>query len=463
VSSGSLTREAPESSAPPAGRTGATLPNHHLPDHHLPDHHPGRAPFRSDIEGLRGLAVLLVVAFHAGVPWLPGGFVGVDVFFVLSGFLITGLLVDQLRHTGTVSLTGFYARRVRRLLPHGTLVLIASGLAAHLLLPPLDHPQVAGDISAAALFWANWHFAAAATDYLTATDQSVVLHYWSLSVEEQFYLRLAADPAGRHQGRGCGALLVGRHAPTGLDARHARPRLLRDVGAAHRAVRPVRLLRRTHQGLGARGRWRHRAGPAGLGFAPRWSAAFAGWAGVTLVVWRPLRFDEGTVFPGSAAAVPVSGAALLIIAGARLPYAGASGLLSARPMTWLGRHSYGFYLWHWPCLVLLREHYGSTGETGEAQSVPAWAVTVTIAVSLALAVIGARIVETPIRRSRRLARGRARSLALGGALTACAVLTASLVLDPRLGHRRDRRDDRPGCPVRRPRALERAEPRTGAR
>src|SRR5476649_2483647 len=160
------------------------------------------AGFRPDVEGMRAVAVLLVVAFHAGMAALAGGYVGVDVFFVLSGFLITGLLLDELKRTGTLSLPRFYARRARRLLPMATLVLVATVALAHRYLPPLDFASLTGDVRAAALYFSNWHFAALSTDYMSDPNKSPVLHYWSLSVEEQFYiawplLLLAVTAIGR--------------------------------------------------------------------------------------------------------------------------------------------------------------------------------------------------------------------------------------------------------------------------
>jgi peptidoglycan/LPS O-acetylase OafA/YrhL len=147
-----------------------------------------RDRFRGDIEGLRAVAVTSVVAFHAGVGFISGGFVGVDVFFVLSGFLITGLLVDELARTGRISLTHFYARRVRRLLPLAALVLAATAAATQVLVPAIDRAGVAVDLAAAALGVANWRFALQATQYMADTDKSPVLHFWSLGVEEQFYV-----------------------------------------------------------------------------------------------------------------------------------------------------------------------------------------------------------------------------------------------------------------------------------
>src|SRR5436190_9522270 len=126
----------------------------------------GSDRFRPDLEGLRAVAVLLVLLYHAGLPGLGGGYIGVDVFFVLSGFLITGLIVRELRSTGHVSLPSFYARRARRLLPAALAAIAVTVVASVLFLPPLRMPDVAGDAAAAALYVSNIRFAAQATDYL---------------------------------------------------------------------------------------------------------------------------------------------------------------------------------------------------------------------------------------------------------------------------------------------------------
>ena len=147
-----------------------------------------RQSFRTDVEGLRAVAVLAVVLFHAGLPGAGGGYVGVDVFFVISGFLITGLLWRELRGTGRVAFAAFYARRVRRLLPAAVVVLVATVAAATFWLPALQARAVGRDAVAAALYVANYRFAAQRTDYLTSdAPPSPLLHYWSLGVEEQFY------------------------------------------------------------------------------------------------------------------------------------------------------------------------------------------------------------------------------------------------------------------------------------
>ena len=149
-----------------------------------------RAPFRPDIEGLRAIAVLLVLAYHARVPGLTGGYIGVDVFYVVSGFLITGLIVRELQSTGRVDLRGLLrAPRATVCCPAALVVIALTVIASAIVLPPLRMVDVAGDGAAAALYVSNIRFAAQATDYLQAElDPSPLLHFWSLGVEEQFYL-----------------------------------------------------------------------------------------------------------------------------------------------------------------------------------------------------------------------------------------------------------------------------------
>ena len=145
--------------------------------------------FRPDVEGLRALAVAAVVVYHAWPQWLPGGFVGVDVFFVVSGFLITSLLLREFESTGTISLRRFWARRARRLLPAATVTLVATAVAGRLLLDGLSTGVLARDLAAAAGMVANIRFGMIGDDYLTSSlPPSPVLHFWSLAVEEQFYL-----------------------------------------------------------------------------------------------------------------------------------------------------------------------------------------------------------------------------------------------------------------------------------
>src|SRR5687768_18099485 len=152
--------------------------------------HAQRQPtFRADVQGLRAIAVLTVIAGHAGVPFLPGGFVGVDVFFVISAFLISQLLFREVERSGSVSIRDFYARRARRILPAATLVTIATLVASLLWLSVVDALEVVTDAVWVTFFAANIRFAAVGTDYFAQEEgPSPLQHYWSLSVEEQFYL-----------------------------------------------------------------------------------------------------------------------------------------------------------------------------------------------------------------------------------------------------------------------------------
>jgi peptidoglycan/LPS O-acetylase OafA/YrhL len=377
------------------------------------------------------VAVVLVVAFHAGVGAAGGGFIGVDVFFVLSGFLITGLLVDEIARTGTISLADFYARRIRRLLPLATLVLAATAAATYALVPPIDRKGVAGDLVGAALWTANWRFAAESTQYMADADKSPALHFWSLAVEEQFYvvwplvLLLVVGGTGLALRawsvafrRICLALTLvvavslwlswvqtAAASPFAYFGLHTRAWEL-GIGAALALLRPaLRLLtRRAAQG--------------------------AALLGVCMVVGSAVVMDESTPFPGTAALVPVLGTALLVAAGARLPDGPVSGTLSAPVPRYLGRISYAWYLWHWPVLVLATARWGQVtiADDGTASSHASWqVVTVAVAVSLCLAVLSHHAVEQPIRQAGFLKVSRRRSLTAGGLLVTTS-LTASLAL-----------------------------------
>nr|WP_281268703.1 acyltransferase family protein [Vallicoccus soli] len=386
------------------------------------------------MEGLRAVAVGLVVAFHAGVGALAGGYVGVDVFFVLSGFLITGLLLHELRTTGTVSLRRFWARRARRLLPMSTLVLVVTAVVSYLVLPPLDHGGLAGDVRAAALYVANWQFAAESTEYMADTDKSPVLHYWSLAVEEQFYV---AWPLLLLLVAGAG---LARRSPRVAVTRVAL--LLAVVGGLSFAVSA--LTTRTagpvaYYGLHTRA-WELAVGAA-LALAaplvarvPRPAALAAGWAGLLAVVVAALAYDSTTVFPGAAAAVPVLGTALVVLAGGTAAVgtsAGVPRLLDNRALRYVGRISYGWYLWHWPCLVLAGALSGGTaggdalvGGAGGAARGSTLATLAAVVVSFGLAALTHRLVEEPVRHARGLALRDGRSLALGAGLTAVAVVAS---------------------------------------
>jgi peptidoglycan/LPS O-acetylase OafA/YrhL len=381
--------------------------------------------FRRDIEGLRAVAVLAVVLFHAGVPGITGGFVGVDVFFVVSGFLITGLLWREVETIGTVRLARFYGARARRLLPTASTVVVATAIGAAALLPPLQARDVLGDGIASALYVGNYRFAVQGTDYLGAdAPPSPLQHYWSLGVEEQFYLLWPALMIGtawfaRRRGRRTDAEAAPSMTPYLL--------VLASVASASFAVSLAwtrTLPPWAFFSLPARA-WELAAGGLVALSARQWSrlpspsAAVAGWTGLALIVVACTRLDGTTPYPGAAGLLPVLGTVLVVGAGCAEPRWGVGCGLSLPPMRALGRLSYSWYLWHWPVLLLapplLGHSLGLAGRLGAA------------VVSGGLAVLTLQLIEKPGRFAAPLRRSAARSLALGGAVTAGAV-SAGLVL-----------------------------------
>ncbi|MEX2290113.1 MAG: acyltransferase family protein [Mycobacteriales bacterium] len=367
--------------------------------------------FRPDIEGLRAVAVLLVVASHAlGAP--TGGYVGVDVFFVVSGFLITGLLLREHAHRGRISLRDFYARRVRRLLPAAVLVLAVTNLAAYLLFAGERAGQAVRDSLWSLGFLANVRFTTIGTDYFDDTrPPSPVQHYWSLAVEEQFYvvwpllLLAALWLAGR---RGAGAVLVLATAASFAWSVHL---TAADATVAYFAT-PARAWELGVGALLALG--------AQSGVVQRLPLRFAvglGWLGLYGIVLSAVLFTERTPFPGLAAVLPVLSTALVLQAGE----AGAAdrNRVLVNPVSrYLGRLSYSLYLWHWPVLVI-----------GVAVLPASLGVVVPLVATFILAALCHHLVEEPVRRSSWLARRPApRSLPKGSGRRAAVALSATAAL-----------------------------------
>jgi peptidoglycan/LPS O-acetylase OafA/YrhL len=372
------------------------------------------------------VAVVLVVAFHAGFAAVAGGYIGVDVFYVISGFLITGLLVDELERTGSIAFAAFYARRVRRLLPMALLVLIAVAVGMEFFTPPLFRPEIRLDAISAALYYSNWQFALNSVDYLgLGAAQNPVLHYWSLSVEEQFYLvwplllvaavrlRLrGADPGARIRlGAVIGIAGVWSLAYS-LVATPAHPTIAFfatttrvwefAVGAGVALLAPS--LRRV----------------------PRPAAILVGVAGLAAVVASAVLYTATTQFPGTAAIAPVVGTAAIIAAGLAAPLAGVGALLSLRPLRYVGRISYPWYLWHWPCLVFAHtaRWAGPGGKIG-------WIATaLAVGVSFALAASTHVLVEAPMRRAAWLATSGRRVVGFAGAATAAGIFALGIAGGP---------------------------------
>ncbi|MGY1864964.1 MULTISPECIES: acyltransferase family protein [Nocardia] len=380
-----------------------------------------REGFRPDIEGIRAVAVAAVVLFHAGVPGVGGGFAGVDVFFVVSGFLITGILCRAAVATGTVGLVRFYGARARRLLPAAGVVLVATAIAAAALLPPLQAREVLGDAVACALYAGNYRFALHGTDYLAAdAPPSPFQHFWSLGVEEQFYLVWPALVIAT-------TWLV-RRRRSGSTGPLPYLVVLGVVAALSFAVSLIwteTLPPWAFFSLPARA-WELAAGGMVALTAAVWSrlpegvSAVAGWAGFGAILAACVHLDENVPYPGTAALLPVLGTVLVIGSGCSGTRFGAGRVLAVPELRAIGRVSYAWYLWHWPVLVLapqvLGRPLGSVGALGA------------VAMACGLAMLTQRLVEDPVRFAVRL-RGSARlSLACGGASTAIAICVALALL-----------------------------------
>ncbi|MFI5935787.1 acyltransferase family protein [Actinoplanes sp. NPDC051494] len=342
--------------------------------------------FRPDIEGLRAVAVTLVVLGHAGLSRLEGGYVGVDVFFVISGFLITTLLLKELGRTGRISLSTFYARRATRLLPASTLVVIVTLIGSWLWLPATRFASIATDALVSTFYGINWRLAAEGTDYLNATAApSPLQHLWSLAVEEQFYLvwplLLLAIWAWR---RGTA---------------HRVP-----VIVALSTIVVVSLAVSVHQTTTA-APWAYfgahtRAFELAIGAlvavaggalarTPRIWSWILTWGGLGAIGTAAIVFDDATAFPGFAALLPVLGTAALIAGGTTGARGGAVSLLGTWPLQQIGKLSYGWYLWHWPVLMI-----GPAALGREAS------LTLNLALALGalmLAVASYHLVENPVR------------------------------------------------------------------
>ncbi|MDB4878343.1 MAG: acyltransferase 3 [Gemmatimonadetes bacterium] len=379
-----------------------------------------RPGFRPDIEGMRGAAILLVVGFHAGVSWLAGGYVGVDIFFVLSGYLITGLLVRELRRTGDVDLAEFYARRALRLLPALLVVLLATIGIALWLYAPIDQRLIASNGRAVALYWSNVLFAQGAVDY-HANSANPFLHTWSLAVEEQFYIIWPLL-----------FVLVGRaYGASGSTRRRIATWVA--VAGALSFVASLYVTRVAQP-------WAFFGMPTRI-----WEFALGGlvalavndepltdwkWgtllqvAGLVAIGIAVLSYHQGMPYPGGPALVPALGGAAILAGGRRAPTGPVTGVLSASPLRWLGRMSYSWYLWHWPLVGAAAVVDWEIGVAGRL----AWS-----AAALGLAMLTYYFVEEPARRGK-LFRGRPQllsALALGASVVAALIAYGAMFVAAR--------------------------------
>jgi peptidoglycan/LPS O-acetylase OafA/YrhL len=368
--------------------------------------------FRPDVEGLRAVAIVAVVLAHAGVGLAAGGFAGVDVFFVISGFLITQLLVRELDCTGAISLTRFFAGRVKRLMPQVLVAIAAVVVASSLLLSPVRADLVADDVMAAGVYAMNWRLSASAVDYFAAGDADRPLdHFWSLAVEEQFYvvwpllLLLLACLLRRRRGALHGTLTVVLAAIAGTSFAFA-VRLADTAPEQAYFSAPARAWELAVGGLLALVLLRRPL--------PRAATAAAGWGGAAAIAAAVLVLDAGAAMPGAPALLPVLGAAALLAAGTSAAPSLPTRALSTRPARFVGRISYAWYVWHWPALVF------AAAALGPLTTLEGLAVSMA---SLVPALFTHRFVEEPLRRSKAHLR-RPRAI-LAAALAGPAVAVAS--------------------------------------
>jgi peptidoglycan/LPS O-acetylase OafA/YrhL len=373
--------------------------------------------FRPDVEGLRAVAVLLVVFYHAGLSHLSGGYVGVDVFFVISGFVITRVLLRERASRGTTSILGFYGRRCRRILPAATLVIVVTVAATYAVLGIVGGDATAIDGRWAAVFLSNFHFATTNTNYLNANRlPSPLQNFWSLSVEEQFYLLYPTF-----------FLVLSRLKRASFDARLATGLVAVIVGSFALSVAQTssnataayfspftRAWELALGGLVA-------VGATWLCKLPTSTSAALTWGGLGAIVWSAVFFNAQTPYPGSAVAVPVIGAGLVIAAGTAQPRHGAERVLRRAPFQWFGKLSYSLYLWHWPILILAAE---SEGKAALPFGENLW----WLVVAMVAALISFRVVENPVRRSRYLSNHRLASIGMGVTLAVTAFLVATVLL-----------------------------------
>src|SRR3954451_8836037 len=305
---------------------------------------------RSDIQGLRAVAVLLVVLFHAELGF-SGGFVGVDVFFVISGFVITAMLLNELHGTDTLRLARFYARRIRRLMPALALLIAVVALVGILAAPVGIQDVAARTGASASVFLGNFYLYFVPKGYFAAgSDLNPFLHTWSLAVEEQFYLvfpvvLLGAWKLGRRSrrsvGYACAALALLGLASFVLSYLLVHNHALPGISSPQEFAFYSSFTRAWEFAVGAILAF----GLVRLHTMPRGLALAAGWIGIALVIVVSLRYDASTPFPGTAAIAPVVGTVLVLASGS----GGTRGVrrgLSVKPLVKLGDMSYSWYLWH---------------------------------------------------------------------------------------------------------------------
>ncbi|GAB3563834.1 acyltransferase family protein [Spelaeicoccus albus] len=376
-----------------------------------------KSSFRPDIEGLRGVAVVAVILYHCGISLFGGGYVGVDVFFVISGFLITGMLLREIEKSGRLSFARFYGGRAKRLLPALAIVLAFVSIGAWLILAPVRRAATAGDIIASGLYVNNWRLASQAVNYFEAgLEASPVEHLWTLGVEEQFYLvwpalLLIVTWWLSRKGKNVRPILAGTlTVVTVASLAYCIYLTQAEAGRAYFSTF-TRVWELAIGGLIAV------ALASGRRVSRRMGTVLA-ILGMLAILFAIFRYSDRTMFPGYAALAPTLGAAAVIIAGTAGSRYGPLRLLDNRVMRHLGKISYTWYLWHWPLLVFAGALWGNLA---------APTIIAVVLLSYLLTVATHVYIEEPLRRSPTLTKFPGKALAMGAVLTVAAVALGVVV------------------------------------
>ncbi len=385
---------------------------------------PRRDEFQPEIQGLRAVAVLLVVVYHLWPGRLSGGFIGVDVFFVISGYLITAHLVREVKATGRLSAARFWGRRVRRLLPLALTVSSLSTVAVYLIAPSTVWDLTVRQVVASTLYVQNWALAGDAIDYSAKdNDPTIAQHYWSLSIEEQFYFAwpllivaiLAVLALVRARGRRTPAprtILVSALVAIGVASFACSVILTTDSQATAYFVTPTRV-------------WEFVFGalvsllPIGALRGPR--AIATGWAALAVIAVTGYTFSSHTAFPGWIAVLPVGATAVALVTLRDRQRHSPGYWLTRRPVVFLGDISYGLYLWHWPLIVLAP--YAVDGVVSTPEKIGL------LGLGILLSWVSKILVEDPLRHSALLRPAR-NSLGFAAAGMAAVAVTLLVVVPP---------------------------------
>lgn len=365
--------------------------------------------YRPDIDGLRAIAVVAVILYHAGVEPISGGFTGVDVFFVISGFLITSIIVDKV-DAGCFSIVDFWERRVRRIIPPLVVVATIALAGSFLLLLPQDYKSFSQSLAAIAVFSSNFLFWLQSGYFDAPAELKPLLHTWSLAIEEQFYLlfpMLLMLLAGKRRKWRTVAILC-----LSLLSFSISVWWVRSYPDAAFYLLPARAW---ELGLGAL--LAHLRLFQGTSAGMRFTREFLSGTGLLMIGMSYFSFSSETRFPGVAALLPCVGTALLIASYSNKQQTLIHRLLSLRPLVFIGLLSYSLYLWHWPIIVFAKYH--------AADELEIRTILVILVASTLLAYFSWRFIETPIRTKKIFANRK--DLFNAAVLSACLMIAVGVI------------------------------------